>query len=223
MARFEDREKALALRMNGMSYSQIKNALKISKSTLSCWLRDYPLSKERIDELRGKNEQRIEKFRETMKRKHRDRLEGIYKEQKENILPLSDREIFIFGLGLYWGEGTKSYNSALSISNTDPSIIKFFILWMRRSLNVPKEKLKVHLHLYKDMDIEKEAKFWEDVSGISRKQFIKPYIKESSARSINHKGGFGHGTCNIRIGDVKLSEKILMAIKTISDEYSTRV
>jgi predicted transcriptional regulator len=223
MARFEDRKKALALRMKGMSYSQIKNALKISKSTLSCWLRDYPLSKQRIDELRGKNEQRIERFRETMKRKHRNRLEEIYREQKENILPLRDREIFIFGLGLYWGEGTKSYNSSLSISNTDPSIIKFFILWMRRSLNVSKEKLKVHLHLYKDMDIEKETKFWEDVLGISRKQFIKPYIKESSSKSINHKGGFGHGTCNIRIGDVKLSEKILMAIKTISDEYSTRV
>jgi len=43
MARFQDKEKALALRKQEMSYSQIKSILGISKSTLSSWLRDYPL------------------------------------------------------------------------------------------------------------------------------------------------------------------------------------
>jgi predicted transcriptional regulator len=219
MARFEDRKKALALRMQGMSYSQIKDALKISKSTLSCWLKDYPLSKQRVDELRGKNEKRIEKFREAMREKRENRLKEVYKIEKEDILPLSDREIFIFGLGLYWGEGTKSYNSALSISNTDPSIIKFFIIWMERSLKISKEKLKVHLHLYEDMDIEKEQKYWSEMLNIPFSQFYKPYIKKTLQTNINHKGGFGHGTCNIRVGGVRLSEKILMAIKVISDDF----
>lgn len=69
------------------------------------------------------------------------------------------------------------------------------------------------------MDVEKEIEFWENVSGIPKKQFTKPYIKESSTKAINHKGGFGHGTCNIRVGSVRLSEKILMAIKVISDDF----
>jgi hypothetical protein len=73
------------------------------------------------------------------------------------------------------------------------------------------------------MDIKKELLFWENTLGLARSQFNKPYIKESSVKVINHKGGFGHGACNVAIGNIKLSEKILMAIKAISDEYSMRV
>ena len=71
MARFRDHAKALILRKQGKSYSQIKTILKVSKSTLSLWLRDYPLSRQRIRELRDWSEQRIEKCRET-KRKKKD-------------------------------------------------------------------------------------------------------------------------------------------------------
>jgi len=223
MANFAKKAEALKLRKQEFSYSQIKQKIGVSKSTLSYWLKDYPLTKERIAELRDHNEQRIEKYRETMKKKHDARLNKVYELEKKNILPLNSRDIFILGLGLYWGEGAKRYNSTLSVSNTDPAIIKFFILWLNKTLSVPKEKLKVHLQLYSDMDIKKEIEFWSKTTGISEKQFIKPYIKESSLKAINHKGGFGHGTCNVKIGNVALYEKILMAIKTIADKYSMGV
>ena len=60
MARFKGHQKALTLRKQGMSYGQIKKILKISKSTLSDWLKNYPLTEERIRELQ-KNETVIEK------------------------------------------------------------------------------------------------------------------------------------------------------------------
>lgn len=220
MARFKDREKAIRLRKQEMSYSQIKKKLKVSKGTLSLWLRDYPLSKQRVRELRDCNEQRIEKYRETMRKKKEKRLQETYEIQKKLLLPLNKREIFIAGLLLYWGEGKKSDSTKLSISNTDPSVIKFFIAWLTKSLKVPKEKLKVHLHLYKDMNIKKEVRFWSKILDISNKQFNKPYIKKTSRKAINHKGGFGHGTCNVTFGNARLSEKILMAIKTIADRYN---
>jgi hypothetical protein len=222
MTNFIKKAEALALRKQEFSYSQIKQKIGVSKSTLSDWLKDYPLSKERIAELRDHNEQKIERYRETMRKKREERVMQIYKTEKKIILPFNRREIFIFGLGLYWGEGSKSGNARLSISNTDPSIIKFFILWIDKSLNISKEKLKVHLQLYNDMDIEKEICFWEQVTAISKKQFIKPYIKTSSLKAINHKGGFGHGTCNIHIGNARLSEKILTTIKVIADKYAMR-
>lgn len=223
MARFKDREKALALRKQEYSYSQIKNILKISKSTLSYWLRDYPLSKERIRELRDCNEQRIERYRETMRHKKDERLKNFYYEQKGLIFPLGKRELYLAGLFLYWGEGSKTIPTRLSVSNTDPSIIKFFIFWLNESLDVPKGKIKIYLHLYSDMDIKKEMAYWSNILKIPFPQFNKPYIKTSSSSRINHKGGFGHGTCNATIGDARLSEKTLMAIKTISDKYNTRV
>jgi len=223
MTNFPKKEEALRLRQQEMSYSQIKQAIGVSKSTLSGWLKDYPLSKERIDELRGKSERRIERYRETMRKKREKRLLDIYEKERDYILPLSEKEVFIFGLGLYWGEGSKTRNASLSVSNTDPSIVKFFIFWLNKTFGIPKQKLRINLQLYKDMDIKKELLFWENTLGLTRSQFNKPYIKESSVKAINHKGGFGHGTCNVAIGNIKLSEKILMAIKAISDEYSMRV
>jgi len=219
MARFKDREKAITLRKQGMSYSQIKKILKVSKGTLSRWLRNYPLSKKRIRELRDWNEQRIEKYRKTMRRKREERLKQFYKEQKKSLFPFNARDLFLAGLFLYWGEGTKSQPTMLSVSNTDPSVIKFFITWLTKSLKLPKEKLKVHLHLYKDMEIEKEISFWSDILNIPKKQFNKPYIKKSSSKRINHKGGFGHGTCNVTIGNARLAERIHMSIKAIADKY----
>lgn len=219
MARIRDREKALSLRKQGMSYSQIKKILKVSKSTLSLWLKNYPLSKQRIRELRDWNEQRIEKYRETMRQKRETRLDRFYKEQKKLLFPFSKRELFLAGLFLYWGEGSKSHLTDVSISNNNPSIIRFFINWLTKGLLVPKKNLKIQLHLYNDMNINKELKFWSRISSIPLAQFYHPYIKKTSSTRINHKGGFGHGTCNVRIGGARLTEKVHMAIKAISNKY----
>lgn len=224
MARIKDREKALELRIKQeLSYSQIKKILKVSKSTLSLWLRDYPLSEKKINELQQqgwkKGEAGIERFRNTMKRKREKRLKEIYERQKKTILPLNNQGLFIAGLFLYWGEGAKSKRTGLSISNTDPSVIKFFIYWLDKSLSVPKKKIKIYLHLYSDMKIGKEMEFWSKILKIPLIQFGRPYIKKNSSKRINHKGGFGHGTCNVRINSVPLAEKIFMSIKAISDHY----
>jgi len=218
MARFRDKEKALALRKREMSYSQIKSILGISKSTLSDWLKNYPLSPERIKEL-SKNERVIERCRETKRKKKEARLNEFYLEEKKKIFPLSERDLFIAGLFLYWGEGSKRLSNAVAVSNTDPSVINFFIDWVLNYLNVPREKIHVCLHLYNDMDIGKEKKYWSKILKLPPNQFSKPYIKASSSIRINQKGGFGHGTCNARVNDARLSEKVLMGIKAVSNQY----
>ncbi|MDD5145501.1 MAG: helix-turn-helix domain containing protein [Candidatus Pacebacteria bacterium] len=221
MARLKDREKALSLRKKGMSYSQIKQILNLSKSTLSLWLKDYPLSKQRIRELRDWNEQRIERYRETMRRKHETRLKQYYNEQKTKLLPLTKREFILAGLFLYWGEGAKNQTS-LSISNTDPSIIKFFVAWLTKSMKVPKERLQIQLQLYNDMNIKEEVNYWSEILEIPFSQFTKPYIKKTSKNRINHKGGFGHGTCNMRFGNSRLAERVIMSLKVFADNYNKR-
>ena len=69
------------------------------------------------------------------------------------------------------------------------------------------------------MDIRKEIDFWSKTLIIPVNQFSKPYIKKTSSSRINHKGGFGHGTCNATVGNARLSEKVLMSIKVITDRY----
>lgn len=219
MAKIKIRQRALTLRKQEMSYSQIKRILGVSKSTLSYWLRDFPLSKERIRELRDRNESRIEKFRETMRLKRERRLTSFYNEEKKKWLPFSKRELFIAGLFLYWGEGSKKVPCQLSLNNTDPKVIKFYLYWLVKILGVPKNEIRAYVHLYKDMNIKKETLFWSLLLKISPDQFVKPYIKESTRSQIDHKG-FGHGTCALYVNNVRLKERVMMALKAIADYYS---
>ena len=54
------------------AHAQIKSIVGVSKSTLSHWLRDYPLSQRRMRELRDLNPKRIKSYRETRKRRRED-------------------------------------------------------------------------------------------------------------------------------------------------------
>ncbi len=218
MAKFKEHQKALELRKHGKSYSQIKKILGVSKSSLSLWLRNYPLSKDRIRLLRDWNESRIEKYRETRRKTREARLDETYRIAKGKILPLSKKALHAAGLFLYWGEGGKSIHNPLCISNTDPSVMKFSLFWMTKILKIPKERIKFRLHLYSDMDIDREHYFWQNQLSVAKKQFRKPYIKKNSAHTINYRG-FGHGTCEIYGGNVRLKEQILMEIKAIHERY----
>lgn len=220
MTRFADRNRAIQLRKQEKSYSQIKKILNVSKGTLSVWLQDYPLSQEKIRELRDWNEQRIEKFRETMRRKREHRLRQVYDAEKSFLIPLNKRELYIAGLLLYWGEGLKAGSAEVSLSNTNPAVIKFFMSWLEEAVGITKPQMRVYLHLYSDMDVKKEMGFWSRTLRLPLKQFTSPYIKTSSSKRIFHKGTFGHGTCNLRVGSVVLKEKIMMGLKAISDKHA---
>ncbi|OGM89041.1 hypothetical protein A3J77_02065 [Candidatus Wolfebacteria bacterium RBG_13_41_7] len=222
MARVLDKQKAVELRLRGYSYSQIKSELKISKSTLSGWLKNYPLSEERIKELTSRNEKRIENYRKTRQRQKEEILKKIYQKEKAEIFPLSKRDLFIAGLFLYWGEGAKTKDAEVSLSNTNPAMAKFFVYWLENSLKIDRNKIKIKLHLYKDMDIRKEIDFWTKELKFSESQFTKPYIKDSNKSSITYKNGFGHGTCNITIGNAILMKRVLMGLKSIEDYFNLK-
>lgn len=209
---------AIQLRLSGKSYSEIKRRLAISKSTLSLWLRDYPLTRTQVASLVGRFKVRqIENFRITMQNKKETKLLRIYNEAKQNLLPLTNKELLIAGLFLYLGEGSKQNPAHVLLSNTDPNIVKFTLYWYTKVLKIPKDKIKVNLQLYYDMDTNKEINYWSDLLGIPLSNFWKPYIKKSITKDIDH-SGFKHGTCGLYFGSVPLHDKIMMSIKCILDK-----
>ena len=215
MARLQDRERALTLRLQGWSYSQIKAELVVSKGTLSGWLQNYPLSRERINELRARSEKRIELFRVAMRRKREIRFATVYESEKRILAPLSERELYIAGLLLYVGEGAKSKPGTVMVANSDPAVMRFFTLWLLRICKVPKEKVRVRLQIYKDMNADAEVDFWSRELDLPRRQFTRPQIKQGYSSRINFKGGFNHGTCDVLFHSVPLHEKIMAGIKVI--------
>lgn len=218
MARKKDKEKAIQLRLEGKSYGEIGKKLAVGKGTLSSWLSDYPLSAKRLRELRDCNQKRIENFRETMRRKRDVRLQSVFKKVTNDIKSLSRREAFLAGLFLYWGEGMKTDRYVTSLANTDPRMIRFFLVWLRK-LGVNENKIHIRLQLYSDMDIEKETTFWARELKIPRRFFSKPYIKKSRLADLSYRGGYGHGTCNVIYRDRDMSEYVRMGMKYIRDMY----
>lgn len=226
MSRFIDRQKAVKLRKEGLTYSEIRSKLGISKSTLSNWLSKYPLSKGQFRSLEKSIKRNkylaIEKIRLTKQKKREIRLKSVYESEKKYWISLSQRELKISGLFLYWGEGNKSLKTQLSLNNTDPRVLKFTLFWMKNVLKIPKKKIKVWLHLYSDMNAEEEITFWSETLDMPLSQFIKPYIKKSKREDLDHKG-FGHGTCGLAVSDVRLKEKVIMAINAIADNYGSKI
>lgn len=220
MAKRKEKEKALQLRNLGKSFSQIRAEVDVSKSTLSRWLQDMPLSKEQLVNLRDKNPVRIEKYRETMRRKKDKRLDQVYVRSVKDIGTLSKRDFFIAGLFLYWAEGTKTDDYTTSLANTDPAILKFFVKWLEL-LGVDRKKLRIRLHVYSDMSEEKMIHFWSKTLDIPTSQFRKSYIKENKYhKETPHKGRFGYGTCNVIFGNRDIKEYISMCLKYLQETHT---
>lgn len=225
MARRLEKSLAIELRKKGKTYNEIIETLKVPKSTLSGWLSDYPLTEKQLYFLGGNIRKRrllsVEKTIVTKYKKRQKHLRETYSKQRIDLLPLSKKELLIAGLFLYWGEGRKALASSLSLNNTDPDVVKFYHYWLINVFDVPREKVRVALHVYKDMDIKETIDYWSRELDIPKSQFIKPYVKENLRFGISQKG-FGHGTCGLYINNHRLKEQIILGIKAISDFYSNK-
>ena len=216
MALYKEKSKAIQLRKKGYSYSQIKEKLGIGKGTLSGWLAEYPLSEKRIRELRDNNPQRIERYINTMRKKREAKFSIEFERAKRDIGKITNRELSIVGFFIYWAEGGKTMRNTATFSNTDPSMLKVYLKWLE-ILKISKDKLKIKLHLYKDMDKDIEISFWSRELGIPRSRFNKTLVKDSKMSDLSYKKSFGHGTCNIILHDTTTAMYILMGIKFIAN------
>ena len=217
------RDKAITLRKLGKTYGEIKVALGVPKSTLSGWLSNYPLTAEQIKILESNRYSRklaaVEKTTLIKLAKRKGRLQETYDKEEERLIPLTERELYLCGLFLYWGEGVKGMRTGVSLNNTDPQVVKFYYYWLTKVIGVKQEKIKVLVHLYNDMNVEESLSFWSNLLKVPRSQFIKPYIKKSSREGISQKG-FGHGTCCIYVYNQYLKEKIMLGLGIIAERVT---
>lgn len=218
----ELKEKAIRLRLeNQLSYNAIRAQVPVAKSTLSEWLKYFPLSKEKILELRRvawkKNEAKIELFRTTMREKQELRDRREYEKYLQKFNKISANSLFIAGLMLYLAEGSKTDRYTLKVTNTDSRICRFFILWLEKFYGVPREKIKVQLQLYPTMDIKKEVACWESELGLEDFQFYKAFIRELKPASFSYKNSSRHGVCSVVLNNTEIKRRIMMAIKAYLD------
>lgn len=202
--KLNEKIEAIRLRKLGKSYSEIRQQINVSKSTLSLWLRDIELSLEQKAELKGRQKSRY-KGAKANQRKRVERTKKIITESKKETKLFLKNPLFLMGLMLYWAEGAKR-GEQINFSNSDPRMIKFMMLWFRKICKVPEDKFRIKLYIHTlhcRKDIEN---YWSKLTNISRNQFHKTQIKPTS---LGHrKNRLYNGTCAIRISNKDLFRKI---------------
>ena len=223
-----EREKAIELRLvHKLGYDAIAKQVKVSKSTLSRWLEDLPLTDERVLELRreawGRGEASRERFRQTMRAKRDKREHEIYLAQKKKLSRISEQSLFISGLMLYAAEGDKKSRAEIAFSNTDSVMVLFFARWLEKFLGIEQSKLKIQLHLYENMDIRTEESFWKKQLGMTQNQLCKSQVRPLRVGKFSYREPFRHGTCKLYVGGVIKKAELMLSIRAFFDTYNKRM
>ena len=189
------RDTAIALRRDGFTYTYIADQLHISKSTLSGWLADVPFAPNQATiESIGSAKAKAAEKRVSMRQ---NEFLQIEKEVELEIGEVTDRDLFMFGLGLYLGEGSKT-NSTIRIVNADPKVIQISVAWFL-SLGLTIEHFLLTLHLYPDSDIEKCLHFWSTTTTIPICQFGKVQIDTRDNKKAVNTGKLPYGTAHLGV------------------------
>lgn len=207
----EERKLARELRKQGWSLRAITKRVKCSKSAVSRWIEDIPLTAEQIAKLKS-NQDRGRAAAANHPNGQRlkwERIRNSIKAASKNEIPseYSMESLKLIGAALYWGEGYNAGRNSIIFANSDPGMIKFMMLFFRKVCNVPETKLRGSVNIHPHLDIEKAIKFWSEISEIPLTQFHKPLLAVSKA-SKGKRDNLPLGTFRIVISDVYTCSKV---------------
>ncbi|WP_030616090.1 hypothetical protein [Streptomyces achromogenes] len=178
------RGRARELRLQGWTYDRIQAELGCSKSSISLWVRDLPKPEPRYtpEEQRALMNEGLAHLRAARDRER----EETKRRAAAAVGRLSDRELFLVGVGLYWAEGAKDkpYDRRENVTfvNSDPGMIKVFLKWLDL-LQVDREHLRFNVMIHENADIEGAERYWADLVSADTSAFYKTTIKRHNPRT----------------------------------------
>lgn len=190
------KNKAIKLRKEGYSYSQISSELSIAKSTLSLWLKDIKFIPTGVT-----IERKEESNRKSTEVKRVDKMKSIVDAlnfAKSNVGKISKRDLFILGIGIYIGEGSK-IGSFIRISNSDPRIIKLSIRWFKECFGLSNLNFKIRIHLYPDSNENEAIKFWMSSLELNKDAFYSSSVDGRTNKQVKNKRVLPYGTAHLSI------------------------
>jgi len=115
------------------------------------------------------------------------------------------------GLMLYWGEGDKTKNYFVAVTNTNEKILKYFVTWFRKYFIIEEHRLRCRLYIWKSLDEIRSKEFWSKELKIPLSQFTKSYISKSKPKI--RKNRHLYGVCRVSYGSVKIFKEIREGIE----------
>lgn len=196
MTRTELKLEAIKLRKKGFSYALIAEKLGLPKSTLSNWLSHIPYTPnaEVVSRI-GKARARSGEQKSVSKQASFIQAEL---HAKSDLGELTKRDIFLLGIGLYIGEGSKTQD-IVRVVNSDPAVIRLAILWFKKCFGMTNDNFSIRIHLYPDIDAEKAQKIWEKETGLPPKSFQKIQVDRRLGKKMARRGKLAIGTAHLGV------------------------
>lgn len=179
----EDRTRAIQLRIQGKTYREILEEVPVAKSTLSAWLKSVELAapqKQRVTKLRKAAALRGAQSR---RNKRLSEIATLNESGKREIGALSSRELWLIGIALYWGEGSKQRETTIStgvqLTNSDPLMLRFFLLWLKK-MHISDNVLVFELYVHENRrsEVSNFKRWWAKQLGIEQHKFGAVYFKK---------------------------------------------
>lgn len=185
----ELKEKALILRRNGFTYSEILKKIPVAKSTLSLWLRSVGLSQRQKQRLTEKKLISMRKGWEARRKQRRTITESIKQKARSDIKTINNKELWLLGVMLYWAEGSKEKiggrSSGIIFSNSDSYMIKIFLKWLKAIFDITGDKLTFQIYIHDNCKekTQKVMDYWSEVAGYPMHKFGKIYFKKHNPKT----------------------------------------
>ncbi|MER6088419.1 helix-turn-helix domain-containing protein [Streptomyces bluensis] len=199
------RARARELRLQGWTYDQIQVELGCSKSSISLWVRDLPRP-ERRKRTREEASAIAKRGWEAKLRLREEERQQTRQLAADAVGRLTDRELFLVGVGLYWAEGAKrkpySRRERVTFVNSDPDMVTVFLAWLNL-LRVNPETLRFAVQIHETADIAAAEHFWADHVGIETAKLLKTTLKKhnpSTNRKNTNENYFGCLRIDVRDG-----------------------
>ncbi|MFJ8668288.1 hypothetical protein [Streptomyces sp. NPDC093600] len=190
------RTRARELRAQGMTYDQIQVELGCSKSSISLWVRDLPKPEPRYTDA-----ERRELMSAGLKRLRaaQDEERKAAKQAAHSAIgELSERELLLTGVALYWAEGQKSKPYArrerVVFVNSDPDVILTFLAWLRL-LVVEEHRIKYRLMIHESAKVHDAEHYWADLVGLDHAQLQRTTLKKHNPKTVRKNVGEDYRGC----------------------------
>ena len=197
---------------------EIERALRVSRSSVSRWVRDIPLTDEQRAALVDRNP-RYRGKSEVAQRKREDAAarRRAYQEEGRELARRGDAS-FAAGCMLFWAEGSRARNT-VEFTNSDPDMVAFFASFLRRYFAIDSADMRISCNLFADHAAEQQRieQFWLDTARLPRtslrKSMVNVYSKYSAKKRKNK---LPYGTCKLVVGNTRVAQMLYGAIQELA-------
>lgn len=186
--------KAIELRTKKkLTLDEIVDRLKLPKTTIYGWIKDIPIPRTNAQteaQRRGT---------EASQAKYAKIREDAYQQGLAEAPELMKNPLFRDFVTLYIAEGSKTQRQYVEIGNSDKSVMKISIYWLRKFMGDGKT-IEYRIQIHADHDEDEIKEYWAGVAGVQPED-IKVMRKSNSGKLAKRQFRSEFGVLSVRVAE----------------------